>query len=287
MPPYVQKVLITGCSDGGMGAALATAFHKHGLEVYATARNSEKMKGLASLGIKTFSLDVLSESSIAACAAQISSLDILVNNAGAMETLPITDTNLPRAKEMFDLNVWSYVAMTQAFLPLLLNSPHGMIVNHTSTQVVTPIPFTGVYGASKAAIGMITQHLRLELQPFKIRVIEMRTGAVQTNIIKNSFNDSKSRLPEGSIYSFAKDIVEHATEKFTGEGPTAEEWADSMARQLLKKNPSLLIWSGATSGLSWLWTWFPVWWPDSTVKSFSGVDVIEQRMRERSAANKS
>lgn len=281
MSSYVRKVLVTGCSDGGMGAALAKAFHKNGLEVYATARNPEKMSGLASLGIKTIAMDVQSESSIAACVAQIPALDILVNNAGIFEALPITDTNIPKAKELFDVNVWAYVAVIQAFLPLLLESSNAMIVNQTSTQAVTSIPFLGIYGASKAAIGMITQNLRLELQPFNIRVLEMRTGDVQTNLIPNALKDKRS-LPDDSIYSFAKDIVARVSENFSGEGPTAEEWADSMALQLLKKNPSPILWSGATSGLSWLWTWLPVWWPDSTVKKFSGLDMVEQRMRTKS-----
>ena len=60
-------------------------------------------------------MDVQSESSIAACAAQIPALDILVNNAGIFEALPITDTNIPKAKELFDVNVWAYVAVIQAF----------------------------------------------------------------------------------------------------------------------------------------------------------------------------
>ena len=49
-----RTVLITGCSEGGMGAALAVAFHKAGLHVYATARELSKMAGLASLGIEMF-----------------------------------------------------------------------------------------------------------------------------------------------------------------------------------------------------------------------------------------
>ena len=57
----VRTVLITGCSDGGLGAALAIAFHKHRwYRVFATARNTEKMAHLQSLGIDTLELDVTS-----------------------------------------------------------------------------------------------------------------------------------------------------------------------------------------------------------------------------------
>src|ERR1700712_4043024 len=117
-----QTVLITGCSDGGLGAALAIAFHEAGLHVYATARNPSKLEEVKSHGIETLTLDVLSDSSIAACVAKLSQLDILVNNAGAAYSMPVTDLAIAEAKKLFDLNVWSYIAVTQAFLPLLLKS---------------------------------------------------------------------------------------------------------------------------------------------------------------------
>jgi len=72
--PFLKN-RITGCSDGGLGAALAVAFHEAGLHVYATARNPSKMSQLKHLGIETLTLDVLSDSSIAECVAQIPHLD--------------------------------------------------------------------------------------------------------------------------------------------------------------------------------------------------------------------
>lgn len=85
-----RTVLITGCSDGGLGAALAIAFREAGLHVYATARNPSKMTQLTSLGIETLTLDVLSDSSIAACVSKLDKLDILVNNAGACYSMPVS-----------------------------------------------------------------------------------------------------------------------------------------------------------------------------------------------------
>jgi 1-acylglycerone phosphate reductase len=117
-----RTVLITGCSDGSLGAAIAIAFHKAGLHVHATARNPSKMKGLIALGIETFTLDVLSDSSIAAVVSKLSSLDVLANNAGASYAMPFSDLSISEAKKLFGLNVWSYLVVSQAFLPLLLKS---------------------------------------------------------------------------------------------------------------------------------------------------------------------
>jgi 1-acylglycerone phosphate reductase len=112
-----RTVLITGCSDGGLGAALALAFHTAGLKVYATARNSAKLGQCSSAGIETLIIDVLSSESIQNAASKLPYLDILVNNAGAEYLMPIADLDIADAKKIFDLNVWSYIEVTQAFLP--------------------------------------------------------------------------------------------------------------------------------------------------------------------------
>jgi len=146
-----------------MGAALAIAFHEAGLYVYATARDRSKMANLVSLGIEILELDILSESSIAACVNKISSakLDILVNNAGASASMPISDLSLAEAKQIFDVNVWAQLAVTQAFLPLLLKSK-GMIVNQTSVVSTMAVPFQSAYNSSKAAMAMFSDSMRLE-----------------------------------------------------------------------------------------------------------------------------
>ncbi|KAF7552354.1 hypothetical protein G7Z17_g4391 [Cylindrodendrum hubeiense] len=221
-----NTVLITGCSDGGMGAALAVAFHKAGLHVLATARNPDKMAHLKSLGIETITLDVQSEDSIDACVSQISALDILVNNAGNQFIMPVADISIPEAKKLYDLNVWSHIAVTQKLLPLLLQSSGGMIVNQTSVGAVTTLPFQAVYNSSKAALAMLSDSLRLELEPFGIKVIDLRTGVVQTNLIKNQQVTGPS-LPEDSLYKPAKEFVEKAMrqEGFEGQGLPADTWA--------------------------------------------------------------
>jgi 1-acylglycerone phosphate reductase len=81
-----RTVLITGCSDGGLGAGLATAFHKAGLKVYATSRNPAKMKDLEAMGIEILTLDVLDDASITKCSTQIPRLDIL-GKPNNLETL--------------------------------------------------------------------------------------------------------------------------------------------------------------------------------------------------------
>lgn len=85
--PSTKCVLITGCSDGGIGSALAKEFHRRGLRVFATARSLSKLKNLQATGIEVLQLDVTDTQSIqqafaATKRATGGRLDILVNNAG-------------------------------------------------------------------------------------------------------------------------------------------------------------------------------------------------------------
>ena len=277
-----RTVLITGCSDGGIGAALATAFHEAGLHVYATARNPSKMEQLTSLGIETLTLDVQSESSIAACVGSLSGLDILVNNAGAQFLMPMADVSIPEAKKLFDLNVWAHIAVTQAFLPLLLKSSKGMIVNQTSIGAVTTLPFQAIYNASKAALAMLSDSMRLELEPFGITVVDLRTGVVKTNLIKNLKETQQPSLPKGSIYEPARDAVEKALRQdgFEDTGMPADKWAKLVVQDLLKKNPPSVIWRGDSAWLTRLAAILPFGMFDGLVKKLTGLDVVERTVRK-------
>lgn len=276
-----RTVLISGCSDGGLGAALAVAFHNAGLHVYATARNPSKMAQLESLGIETLILDVQSETSIAACVSRLSNLDILVNNAGAQYSMPVSDISIPEAKRLFDLNVWSYLAVTQAFLPLLLQSK-GMVVNQTSIASSVTLPFQAAYNASKAAMAMFSDSQRLELAPFGITVVELKTGLVKSNLFKNLEEATRVSLPKGSIYEPAREAVEKSMHggDLVGQAMPAEQWARSVVQDLLKKRPPPIVWSGPSSWLVWFSLFLPFGTFDGMVKKMTGVDVVEKMVRK-------
>ena len=82
-----KTVLITGCSAGGIGEALAKAFHKKGLRVFATARNLAKVEQLKVLRLEVIQLDVVDDESIKQAVEKVNAatggtLDFLVNNSG-------------------------------------------------------------------------------------------------------------------------------------------------------------------------------------------------------------
>ena len=279
MPDSRRTVLITGCSDGGLGAALALSFHRAGLHVYATARDTSKMTNIKEAGIETLPLDVLSQTSIKTCVSKLSQLDILVNNAGGGIMMSVSDTDIPQARDLFELNVWAPLAVTQAFLPLLLESK-GIIVNNTSVASTTGLPFQGAYSASKAAIATFSDVLRLEIQPFGVTVIDLKTAGVQTNFFENSNKQFGSGLPEDSIYAPAKAAAEAAMsgDKLRSGGMQSHLWADQVVGDLLKKKPSPKIWRGAQAMLAWLGTWVPFGMMDGEIKKVAGFDAVEKEL---------
>ncbi|KAK5113800.1 hypothetical protein LTR62_003184 [Meristemomyces frigidus] len=275
-----KVVLISGCSEGGTGAALAREFHAAGYEVYATARNTSKMETLATLGIHTMQLDINSPASIAACSSALNRLDILINNAGASYTMPLSDLSIPEAKALFDTNVWGHLSLTQALLPLLLNSPNAMVANHTSIGAGMAIPFQSAYNASKAAMAMFSDTMRLELQPFGVKVVQLRTGGVKTNIIRNT-QARESTLPTNSIWAPARELVEKAMTLAWAEsqGISPEQWAKEVVADLTRASPAAVVRRGASAWVASMASALPTGWLDSTSKSITGLTEIERVIR--------
>ncbi len=142
-----KTVLITGCSEGGLGAALARAFHQQGFHVFATVRNPAKAASLASDDIEILPLEVTSKESILQCAETVKAktggtLDVLVNNAGAIFMMPLLDASIEESKNLYDVNVWGMLAVTQAFAPLLIKSK-GAVLNISSIAGAVRLAWQG------------------------------------------------------------------------------------------------------------------------------------------------
>lgn len=155
MAPETQprkSVLITGCSAGGLGAALALAFQKHGYYVFATARSPAKIPvTLTNLpNVHALSLDVTSHESVYAAAKSVRTtlkekgLDVLFNNSGIGYSSSLLDLDLERAKELYEVNLWGVIRTTQAFADLVIKAK-GVIVNQGSISGESYEPFNCKY----------------------------------------------------------------------------------------------------------------------------------------------
>ena len=236
-------VLIINCSDDDIDVVLAVVFHEVDVHVYAIARNFVKMSQLRSLDIEILTLDVQSEFSITVCVSKLFNLDILINNANMMFLMLVIDVNIVKTKKTFNLNVWSYIMMTQTFLSLLLKFFKDMIVNQTSVRDSCTILFQVIYNAFKFVIMMISDTLQLELEFFDIKVVDLRITVVKTNLIKNMRKTEKSVLSKKSIYESTKKVMKKSLhqKQFDNARMSMNKWLKATVQDLMKKNSSSII----------------------------------------------
>ncbi|OLN87393.1 NADPH-dependent 1-acyldihydroxyacetone phosphate reductase 3 [Colletotrichum chlorophyti] len=282
-----KTILITGCSDGGLGSALAVAFSKAGWRVFATARNPSKLSQTTAAGIEALQLDVKSDASISACVSQVAeltggSLDALLNNAGAGYCMPLMDVDLEKTRDVLELNIISLISVTRAFLPLLLKSKSSsgsLVINNTSISSVGGMPWHVVYNASKAAAASVTTGMRLELAPFGVRVVDLKTGTVTSNFLDNL---PPTKLPSDSVYAIARKEVERvmAAESIRKQGVSADSWAEAVVKDVTRIKPKPWIWQGANCFFVWfVSTFVPVGGFDGIMKKMVGLDIVERRVQ--------
>ncbi|QKX59538.1 uncharacterized protein TRUGW13939_06672 [Talaromyces rugulosus] len=240
-----RSILITGCSQGGAGNALALQFASKGFRVFATARSLKTLANLQEKNIETLTLDVTDASSITALAAEISSrtggsLHILFNNAGTLYEAPAVEADPARVRALFNTNVFGLMEVTTAFTPLLLAgvSPgfSPIIVNVASVLARVPNPFASAYNASKAAVASYSDTLRLELQPLGLKVKTLYMGEVSTPLMAAE----NINFGPQSIYHVVEDSVKARTTthltKTMGPAQFAREVVDEV---LSGKNASI------------------------------------------------
>jgi NADP-dependent 3-hydroxy acid dehydrogenase YdfG len=191
VPFETSRVLITGAT-AGIGAATAEAFCKAGAkEVIVTGRRDDRLREMARNWSDVYDIDVAAMvfdvtdrqqvEEIARDNPHLFDVDILVNNAGlARGTEPMQDADPADWEEMIATNVLGLLTMTRQVVPKMLAKGSGHVVNLGSVAGRWTYPGGGVYCASKAAVRVLTEGLRMDLQGSGIRVTNIEPGLVET-----------------------------------------------------------------------------------------------------------
>ena len=192
-----RVVLVTGASSG-IGLACARDLAAAGFAVVAGSRGSAGLETIARAGgpgVVGVRLDVTDAASIAAAVAVAETmadgrgLAGLVNNAGLTAIGPLEAASLAAVRELFEVNVFGVLAVTQAALPALRRG-RGRIVNIGSIAGRSALPFMGSYSASKHAVEALTDALRVEVHPWGIDVAIVNAGAIDTPILDKALASS-------------------------------------------------------------------------------------------------
>ncbi len=199
--------LITGATSG-IGEATARLLAKNNFSLILCGRREDKLQSLkheltALTSVITLCFDVRSKEDVK---KQLNSIieewreiDVLINNAGNAHGLdPIQSANLDDWDAMIDINVKGLLYVSREILPAMVSKKKGHIVNLGSIAAKQAYANGSVYCASKAAVDSITEGMRIDLNPYGIKVTSIHPGMVETEFSLVRFKGDKERAD--SVY---------------------------------------------------------------------------------------
>lgn len=188
-----KTVLITGCNRG-IGLAFLDAFAAAGATVLACVRTKDEaftshckeISGKTGSEIVIFTADLSSEDSIKAFVSELykskRKVDILINNAGVVTKGILQMTSIQSVKDVFQINFFAQVQITQGVSKLMMRQKSGVIINMASIGGIDAYPAYTSYGCSKAAMIYFTKTMAQELAPYGIRVNAIAPSMVKTRM---------------------------------------------------------------------------------------------------------
>lgn len=173
-----QIAFVTG-ANRGLGRQLATELLSRGAKVYAGARNPESIDIPGVIPVK---LDITNPQEVAAAAMTAKDVTLLINNAGSSTGASLLDGDLDKIHLEFNTHFFGTLSMVRAFAPVISNNGGGSILNILSALSWFSMGSAGAYTAAKAAEWALTNELRLNLYPQKVRVAGLHVGFMETDM---------------------------------------------------------------------------------------------------------
>ncbi|MFE4646409.1 SDR family NAD(P)-dependent oxidoreductase [Streptomyces sp. NPDC056730] len=194
-----KLIVVTGASTG-MGASAARGLARQGFHVLAGVRRDRDADAIRSAGIEPVILDITKSDQVEALAVRIADdprpLHALVNNAGVQVNAPVEALPMARWRQVFEVNLFGHIAVTQALLPALLRSK-GRVINISSIGGKFAMATYGAYAGAKFALEAVSDSLRREVAPLGVRVIVVEPGGVRTEMAARGIataNDLAARM---------------------------------------------------------------------------------------------
>ncbi|MDT5150142.1 MAG: hypothetical protein QOI01_1875 [Mycobacterium sp.] len=256
-----QLVVVTGASTG-MGAATARELAGRGYHVLAGARRDVDADALRADGIEPHILDITDEFDVAAIAVRVADdplrrpLRALINNAGIAVNAPVETLPIPEWRNLFEVNLFGHIAMTQALLPALLHSS-GTVVNISSVGGKFAMATYGPYAASKFALEAASDSLRREVGPLGVKVVVVEPGAVKTGMAGHAVAGAERLTASMSTdqrnrYADLAAAISAQQLSATKRGVPVERAAKVIAKAATSSNPRTRYTTGPEAPLLWL-----------------------------------
>jgi NAD(P)-dependent dehydrogenase (short-subunit alcohol dehydrogenase family) len=197
-------VAVTGASKG-IGLATARAFSRSGARVVMLARSADRLAAAAEqIGDRAtpIAADVGDPDDVrrafSTIEAKFGGLDVLVNNAGVAVLSNIEDATDDQIAQSVGTNLLGPVYTTRAAIPLFKKRGRGDIINISTESTMSPLPFLGLYAATKAGMETFSKASLSELKPFGIRVTVVLCGTTMTEFGRDWDTDVLARFLEAA-----------------------------------------------------------------------------------------
>jgi short-subunit dehydrogenase len=204
-----RTIIVTGAGSG-LGECLALQLGRKGATVACVDRNEALLARVIerlekeSTRCSAHLADIADAEAVAKLVAAVDrghgGFDGLINNAGIMQSFTaVSDLAIEDIERITRVNYWGMVMLVKASLPILERRPASLIVNISSLGALVPYPGQTAYGASKAAVRIFTEGLRMETEGSGIEVAVVMPGAIRTGIVENSpfySEQQKARMRE-------------------------------------------------------------------------------------------
>lgn len=230
-------VLITGGSSG-IGRSIGVYLQSKGYKVYGTTRNLKNYPGFTDFQL--IELDVRDNNSIVKAIDVLNAregfIDVLINNAGVGITGPVEETPEVEIKKVFDTNFNGPINVLRAVLPRMREQNTGLIINITSIAGYMGLPYRGIYSASKGALELLTEALRMETKDFGVKIVNLAPGDFATNIAAGRYH---APAHEDSPYykSYSKSLA--IIDEHVNEGQDPVKVAEMVLKIINTKNPKV------------------------------------------------
>jgi hypothetical protein len=192
-----KVVVITGAGSG-IGRALAYDLARRGAKLALSDIDpnglAETVKQVQVIGapVRSVRLDVTDRAAVLRYADEVvadhGTVNVVINNAGIAFTGDIADMSFDQIERVMDVDFWGVVNGTKAFLPHLISSGDGHVVNISSLFGLLAVPGQSAYNAAKFAVRGFTEALRMEMRvaDHPVQVTCVHPGGIRTNIVRNS-----------------------------------------------------------------------------------------------------
>ena len=190
-----KNIVVTG-GGNGVGRELVLALLSKGAKVFAVDINKDALNETVrisknSKNLFTYVVDISDKDAVFSFAdnliAEHGKVDGIINNAGIIQPfIHLNELEFDRIDRVLDINFYGTLYMVKAFLKHLMTRPEAHIVNVSSMGGFLPVPGQSIYGASKAAVKLLSEGLHSELIDTNVNVTVVIPGGIATDIKKNS-----------------------------------------------------------------------------------------------------